>query len=41
MGIIYMVKVQLDGIPQTLLLPLLTRATFSKQNQPIFLINKL
>jgi O-methyltransferase involved in polyketide biosynthesis len=31
-----MVQVQLDGIPQTLLLPLLTRATFSKQCNPIF-----
>ncbi len=31
-----MVQVQLDVIPQTLLLPLLTRATFSKQYNPIF-----
>ena len=31
-----MVKVELKSIPQTLLLPLKTRATFSKQTQSVF-----
>lgn len=36
-----MVKVSLNSLPQTLLLPLKTRATFSKESQQYFMIKKL